>query len=71
MPAITLSEDFTLTSALSLGAVATIGLVAYVGSKVLLPTHAKWEDRFTFVWLVLVFLCLLLWFSKYTRCTDF
>jgi hypothetical protein len=43
---------FTKTSASSLAAVATLGLVAYVGSKTLLPKNAKWQDRFTFIWLV-------------------
>jgi hypothetical protein len=45
-------QIFTLTSAISLGAVATIGVVAYIGSKTLLPKNAKWQDRFTFIWVV-------------------
>lgn len=43
---------FTATSAYSLGAVATLGLVAYIGSKTLLSKNAKWQDRATFIWLV-------------------
>jgi len=47
----TTTQLFTKTSAASLTAVATLGLVAYIGSKTLLPKNAKWQDRFTFVWL--------------------
>jgi hypothetical protein len=47
----TTPQLFTATSASSLGAVAAVGLIAYVGSKTLLPKHAKWQDRFTFIWL--------------------
>jgi len=47
----TTTQLFTKTSAASLTAVATLGLVAYIGSKTLLPKNAKWHDRFTFVWL--------------------
>jgi len=42
---------FTKTSASSLAAVATLGLIAYIGSKTFLPKSAKWQDRFTFIWL--------------------
>jgi hypothetical protein len=41
---------FTTASAGSLCAVAAVGLVAYIGSKTLLPKNAKWQDRFTFIW---------------------
>jgi len=41
---------FTATSAGSLGAVAAVGLVSYIGAKTLLPRDAKWQDRFTFIW---------------------
>jgi hypothetical protein len=43
---------FTATSAGSLGAVAAVGLVSYIGAKTLLPRDAKWQDRFTFIWFV-------------------
>jgi len=42
---------FTATSAISLLAVTFLGIIAYVGSKLLLPKNAKWQDRFTFIWL--------------------
>jgi len=42
---------FTATSAYSLAGVAGIGIIAYIGSKTLLPKHAKWQDRYTFIWL--------------------
>ena len=45
---------FTATSAYSLAFVASVGLVAYVAAKVLLPKDASWQDRFTFIWLVCV-----------------
>jgi len=44
-------ESFTATSLYSLLAVASIGIIAYIGSKILLPKNAKWQDRFTFIWL--------------------
>lgn len=43
---------FTTTSAGSLGAVAATGLFAYIGAKAFLPKNVKWQDHFTFVWLV-------------------
>ena len=46
------SAIFTKTSAYSLGGVLAIGIVAYIGSKSLLPRNARWQDRYTFVWLV-------------------
>jgi hypothetical protein len=46
------SPIFTLTSALSLAAIAAIGFVAFFGSKVLLPKSARWQDRAAFIWLV-------------------
>ncbi|KAI0917313.1 hypothetical protein AcW1_007469 [Taiwanofungus camphoratus] len=45
------SPIFTETSAYSLAFVAVVGIVAYVSSKTLLPKGAKWQDRFTFIWL--------------------
>lgn len=42
---------FTATSAYSLAGVATIGLLAYTGSKTLLPKNARWQDKTTFIWL--------------------
>lgn len=65
---------FTKTSAGSLAAVATVGLVAYLGSKTLLAKNAKWQDRFTFVWIVgigfferLDLLLIVLWDRLLTR----
>ena len=43
---------FTATSAYSLAFVSAVGVVAYLASKALLPKNARWQDRFTFVWLV-------------------
>jgi len=43
---------FTVTSAYSLAGVAAIALVAYTASRVLLSKNARWQDRFTFIWLV-------------------
>jgi len=44
---------FTLTSALSLAGVSLIGFVAFYASKVLLPKNVRWQDRYTFIWLVM------------------
>ena len=52
MPAVDAATIFTKTSAYSLGGVVAIGLIAYIGSKILLPKNARWQDRYTFVWLV-------------------
>lgn len=43
---------FTKTSAFSLAGVLAVGVIAYVGSKVFLPKNARWQDRYTFIWLV-------------------
>jgi hypothetical protein len=43
---------FTKTSAFSLAGVLAVGLIAYVGSKLFLPKNARWQDRYTFIWLV-------------------
>ena len=43
---------FTPTSAFSLAGVAGVALVAYIASKALLPKNARWQDRYTFIWLV-------------------
>ncbi|PFH53288.1 hypothetical protein AMATHDRAFT_137950 [Amanita thiersii Skay4041] len=45
------SAVFNLTSALSLAGVAAVGFIAYTGSTILLPKHARWQDRYTFIWL--------------------
>ncbi|KAF8192192.1 Emopamil-binding protein [Pholiota molesta] len=42
---------FTQTSAYSLAGVAGIGLLAHLGATALLPRNARWQDRFTFIWL--------------------
>lgn len=34
-----------------MAAIVIVGLIAYIGSKTLLPKNAKWQDRFTFIWL--------------------
>jgi len=47
----TAPQLFTQTSATSLTAVAAIGLIAYLGSKILLTKNAKLQDRFTFIWI--------------------
>ncbi|KAG9315757.1 Emopamil-binding protein [Chiua virens] len=46
-----LDQIFTLTSALSLAGVASVGLVATAAANTLLPKNARWQDRFTFIWL--------------------
>ncbi|KAH0832072.1 Emopamil-binding protein [Lanmaoa asiatica] len=46
-----LDEAFTLTSAIALAGVATIGFIATTCANTLLPKHARWQDRFTFIWL--------------------
>ncbi|KII86649.1 hypothetical protein PLICRDRAFT_262774 [Plicaturopsis crispa FD-325 SS-3] len=43
---------FTATSFYSLAGVAAIGLVSYASSKALLAKNARWQDRFTFIWLM-------------------
>ena len=45
-------EIFTATSAYSLAGVAAIAVIATTGAKVLLPKNARWQDSFTFIWLV-------------------
>ena len=45
---------FTPTSAFSLAGVAGVGLLAYIASKALLPKNSRWQDRYTFIWLVCV-----------------
>ena len=62
-------EIFTKTSAISLAAVATLGLVAYIGSKYLLPKNARWQDRFTFIWVVRVIFSAQ--FSPLLTCLDY
>ena len=43
---------FTPTSAFSLAGVAGVALLSYIASKALLPKNARWQDRYTFIWLV-------------------
>ena len=50
---------FTETSAYSLGGVVAVGLIAYTGSKIFLPKNARWQDRYTFIWLVNLFALIL------------
>ncbi|KJA24347.1 hypothetical protein HYPSUDRAFT_38777 [Hypholoma sublateritium FD-334 SS-4] len=42
---------FTKTSAFSLAGVAGVGFLAYLGANKFLPKNARWQDRFTFIWL--------------------
>ncbi|KAF9005424.1 Emopamil-binding protein [Cyathus striatus] len=42
---------FTLTSALSLAGVTLVGSLAYMGANLFLPKNARWQDRYTFIWL--------------------
>jgi hypothetical protein len=42
---------FTLTSALSLAGVTLVGSLAYMGANAFLPKNARWQDRYTFIWL--------------------
>ncbi|TCD70519.1 hypothetical protein EIP91_002864 [Steccherinum ochraceum] len=42
---------FTATSAYSLAFVAVVAAVAWVSSNALLPKNARWQDRFTWIWL--------------------
>lgn len=46
---------FTKTSAFSLAGVAGVGFLAYLGANKFLPKNARWQDRFTFIWLVSTF----------------
>jgi hypothetical protein len=43
---------FTITSAVSLAFVASIGLVGYAAANAFLPKNARKVDRWTFIWLV-------------------
>jgi hypothetical protein len=43
---------FTKTSAFSLAGVLVIFIAAYSASHVFLPKNAKWQNRYTFIWLV-------------------
>jgi len=43
---------FTLTSAYSLAGVLSVGVLSYTSSKILLFKNAKWQDRWTFMWIV-------------------
>ncbi|KAG8214611.1 Emopamil binding protein-domain-containing protein [Butyriboletus roseoflavus] len=47
-----LDQVFTLTSAIGLAGVGAIGLIATACANAFLPKHARWQDRFTFFWLV-------------------
>ncbi|KAF8636224.1 hypothetical protein AX17_003710 [Amanita inopinata Kibby_2008] len=42
---------FTATSAFALTGVAAAGFIAYKGSRIFLPKNARWQDRYTFIWL--------------------
>ncbi|KAH9480204.1 Emopamil-binding protein-like [Psilocybe cubensis] len=46
-----LSAVFTKTSAYSLAGVVCHGMLGYLGAKAFLPRNARWQDKFTFVWL--------------------
>ncbi|KAF9046751.1 Emopamil-binding protein [Panaeolus papilionaceus] len=46
-----LAQVFTKVSAFSLAGVLGVGTVAYLASKTFLPKNARWQDRYTFIWL--------------------
>lgn len=48
----TLDTVFNLTAAISLAAVAAVVPISIVSADILLPENARWQDRFTFGWLV-------------------
>ena len=48
-------DIFTVTTVYALAAVIGIGVIAKIGSDVLLPKNASSKDRFTFIWLVCIF----------------
>lgn len=43
---------FTATSAYSLAFVTVVAVVAWQSANVFLPKNARWQDRFTWIWLV-------------------
>jgi hypothetical protein len=48
-------DIFTITTVYALAAVIGIGVIAKIGSDVLLPKNASSKDKFTFIWLVCIF----------------
>ncbi|KAI0057795.1 Emopamil-binding protein [Artomyces pyxidatus] len=67
---------FTLTSAYSLAGVLGIYAAAHTASRALLPAHARWQDRFTFIWLTFdalihfIFEGSFLWLSVFGRTVN-
>lgn len=57
---------FTAVSLNSLAGVVAIGAVAYTASKILLPKDTRWQDKFTFIWLVRISPAELLLHSSYS-----
>jgi hypothetical protein len=43
---------FTVASAVSLGFVATVGVVGYITARALLPKNTRQFDRYVFIWFV-------------------
>lgn len=49
---------FTATSAYSLAFVAVVAVVAWISANTFLPKNARWQDRFTWIWLVSFYLAM-------------
>jgi hypothetical protein len=43
---------FTVASAVSLGFVASVGVVGYIAARALLPKNTRQFDRYVFIWFV-------------------
>ena len=43
---------FTLTSALSLASLAAVAVLSSVCANALLPKNTRWQDKYTFIWMV-------------------
>ena len=59
------SQVLTLSSVGGLAYVAVIGLLANMSAKVYLPKTAKWQDKFTWFWMVRTFLPVFTTFSDH------
>ncbi|KAH6917697.1 ebpl-prov protein [Coprinopsis sp. MPI-PUGE-AT-0042] len=46
-----MSELITLQSTLGVAGVGALGLIASAAANAYLPKNAKWQDRYTFIWL--------------------
>lgn len=47
-----MSELITLQSTIGVAGVGALGLIASGAATAYLPKNAKWQDRYTFIWLV-------------------